>query len=583
MPFDAVFLKALTGELARGAMDCRVDRVHQPARDQVVLHLRGREGVRRLLLCAGPNHPRAHFTEAPLENPAQPPMFCRLLRKHLSGGKVAAVRQYPMERVLELTFACIDELGEPAEKRLILEIMGRNSNLILCGGDGRILDCLRRVDFEMSEKRQVLPGLYYQAPPAQDRRDPAQTDRAAILRLLEAVEGPRLLDKWLLDTFLALPPLICRELSYTFCGDTACDLALCDRTALADHLDRAFRALETGPYTPVMLLDQGEPKDFSYRPIGQYGMAWETEEFSDFSSLLDRFYAQRDRAAQMRQRAQAMQKAVSNLRGRTERKLAHQRQELEATFDRERLRRLGDIVTANLHTIQRGQARLKAVDFYDPEMAEIEIPLSPQLSPQQNAAKFYKEYAKAKNAEKVLRPLIAQGEQELAYLHSILDELSRAESEKDLQEIRAELVEGGYLRRTGGKKQMKQPPSRPMEFRSSEGYPIFVGRSNRQNDQLTCKAAAKNDLWLHTQKIHGSHVIIACGGARPGDETITQAAMLAAWYSQGRAGQNIPVDMTQVRNVKKPAGAKPGMVVYDRYTTVTVTPDPALPERLRVK
>ena len=583
MPFDAVFLTALAQELRAVAVGARVDRVHQPERDALLLQLRSRDGVSRLLLCASPNHPRVHLTREPTENPAQPPMFCMLLRKHLVGGRIAEIRQPPMERLLDFTLDCTDEMGEPVCKHLIIEIMGRNSNLILCGADGRILDCLRRVDFAMSEKRQVLPGLFYQAPPAQDRRDPSQTDEATLLALLQSVDTDKKLDQWLLEQFAALPPLLCRELCYTFCGDTDCNITQCNREALAHFLYGEFQKLAQGPWQPVMLLQDGKPKDFSYRPISQYGSFCQQEVFPNFSSLLDRFYGARDRAERVRQKSQAIHKAVVNLRDRTARKLENQRRELAATYDREHLRRLGDIVTANLHAIRRGQPRLTAVDFYDPEMREIDIPLSPQLSPQQNAAKFYKEYSKAKNAEKMLTGLIAKGEVELDYLNSILDELSRAEGEKDIAEIRAELIDGGYLRRAEKKKQIKQQPSRPMEFCSTEGYPIFVGRNNRQNDQLTWKAAEKYDLWLHTQKIHGSHVIIACAGKQPNDETITEAAMLAAWYSQGRDGQNIPVDLTAVRNVKKPVGAKPGMVVYDHYRTVYVTPDPALPERLRVK
>lgn len=583
MPFDAVFLTALARELRAEALGCRIDRVHQPERDALVLQLRSRDGVSRLLLCASPNHPRAHFTQAPMENPAQPPMFCMLLRKHLVGGRIAEIRQPPLERMLDFVLDCTDEMGEPVRKHLIIEIMGRNSNLILCGPDGRILDCLRRVDFEMSERRQVLPGLFYQQPPAQNRRNPVQTGQKELLAMLEAEEGSALLDQWLLERFLALPPLICRELAFRFCGETDCRISDCDRQRLASFLAEEFLRLEEGPFQPVMLLRDGKPGDFSYRPIGQYGSFCRTETLPSFSALLDRFYTDRDRAERVRQRSQAIHKTVVNLRDRTARKLEIQKKELEATYGRERLRRLGDIVTANLHRIQRGQGRLTAVDFYDPEMREIEIPLSPQLSPQQNAARFYKDYARAKHAEQMLTGLIAKGEQELDYFNSILDELSRAEGEKDVADIRAELTEGGYLRGTDRKKQMKQQPSRPLEYRSSEGYSIFVGRNNRQNDQLTLKAAEKRDLWLHVQKIHGSHVVIVCAGQAPGDQTVTEAAMLAAWHSQAREGQNVPVDVTPVRNVRKPAGAKPGMVVYDRYRTVYVTPDAALCRRLRVQ
>ena len=583
MPFDAVFLTAVAQELRQGAQGAKVDKVYQPARDQVILQLRARDANRKLLLSASSNTPRAQFTEEPFENPAQPPMFCMLLRKHLVGGRIAEIRQPPMERLLDFVLDCTDEMGEPVQKRLIIEIMGRNSNLILCGGDGRIIDCLRRVDFEMSEKRQVLPGLFYQYPPTQEKRNPAETDRDTILALLRREAGAIQLDKWLQSHFAALPPVICRELSCGYCGNTECRPMETEYEALADYLAQQFAKLN-GPYTPTLLRREGSPKDYSYRPLEQYGALGENETLPTFSVLLDRFYASRERGEQVRQKSQAIHKTLTNLRDRTARKLEIQRKELAATYDRERLRQLGDIVTANLHAITRGQPRLTAVDFYDPDMKEIDIPLSPTLSPQQNAAKFYKDYTKAKNAEKMLTGLIEKGEQEHAYFCSVLDALSRAEGEKDIADIRAELTDGGYLKRSGGKKQMKQQPSKPMVFQSDEGYTIYVGRNNRQNDQLTLKTAEKYDLWLHTQKIHGSHVIIDCTGKeKPGDVTVTQAAQLAAYYSQAREGHNVPVDVTAVRNVKKPAGGKPGMVIYDHYNTVYVTPDAALADRLRVK
>lgn len=585
MPFDAVFLTAVARELRDSCLGSRIDRVHQPARDLLILQLRGRDGPKKLLISASAGSPRIHFTGESTENPAQPPMFCMLLRKHLVGGKLVEIRQPKLERMLDFIFECTDELGEPCQKHLVAEIMGRSSNLILLDGESRILDCLRRVDFEMSEKRQVLPGLYYHEPPKQDRLDPTTLDAAALLPLLEAVQTPKRLDAWLLDTFSGIPPLIARELSFEFCADVACDmsaLSAAERQRLANLLAARFVQLETGPFSPVLLYQDEMPKDFSYRAIAQYGDFCRTEIQPSFCGLLDRFYGARDRAERAKQKTATLHKTVQNLLHRTARKLEIQKKELEATYDRERLRQLGDILTANLSVITRGQPRLKATDFYDPDMKEIEIPLSVQLSPQQNAAKYYKEYTKAKNAEKMLTGLIEKGEQEHEYLASILDELSRSETEKDIAEIRAELVDGGYVRETSGKKKMKQTPTRPMEFRSTAGLTIYVGRNNRQNDMLTLKAASRTDLWLHTQKIHGSHVIIACGGQEPDDETVTEAAMLAAFYSQARGGQNVPVDATAVRNVKKPAGSKPGMVIYDHYRTVYVTPDPELAERLRV-
>ena len=585
MPFDAVFLSAVTQELQRVLQDGRIDKIQQPERDALILQLRGREGNCKLLLSASPTHPRVHLTQLPLENPAQPPMFCMLLRKHLTGAKILELVQQPLERAFELLLQCTDELGEQTVKRLILEIMGHSSNLILVNSDGRIVDCLRRVDFEQSQKRQILPGLFYQPPIPQEKRNPLETSQPELLDLLQSVDHPVYLDKWLLDTFTALPPLLCRELCYGFCGDVQQDiqaLSPAERSQLADYLSGAFSSLQPERFSPTMLIKDGKPFDFTYRPIFQYEALVECRQYPSFSQLLDGFYGERDRSERVRQRSQSIHKTIVNLRDRVTRKLLNQRKELEATLDRDRLRQLGDIVTANLHLIDRGQARLSAVDFYDPDMQEIDIPLSPLLSPQQNAAKFYKDYTKAKHAEQFLTEQIAKGEQELEYLSSVLEELSRAEGEKDISEIRQELVDGGYLRQAGQKKKMKTQPAKPLEFRSSDGFTIFVGRNNRQNDLLTTKQAFKSDLWLHTQKIHGSHVIVACNGQTPPDKTVTEAAMLAAWFSQARSGQNVPVDYTLVKNVKKPGGSKPGMVIYDHYNTCFVTPTQELAEQLRV-
>ena len=584
MPIDAVFLESLRCELQEQLLACRVDKVQQPERDTILLSMRGPNGGGKLLLTASPNHPRIQLTSLSFENPAQPPMFCMLLRKHLTGGRLVSISQPPLERLVELTFDCIDEMGTPCQKKLILEIMGRNSNLILTGADGRILDCLRRVDFEMSEQRQVLPGLYYHLPPAQGKRSPWDASEEELRALLCAQKTQKMADSFLLETFGGLSPLLCRELAYAVFGQVDLDLSQLTDVQREDAAGKLFAALDrlhTGKRTPVILVRDERPWDFTCIPIRQYEDLITQEPQPSFSALLDTFYAKRDSLERMRQKTQALRKTLTNLHNRTARKLANQQKELEATFDREHLRRLGDIVTANLHVISRGQARLTAVDFYDPEMKEIDIPLNPAISPQQNAAKFYKDYQKAKTAEKVLTEQIAKGEAELSYLASVLDELSRVESERDMQDIRQELTEGGYLRETGQKKKMKLPASKPMVFRSSDGFEILVGRNNRQNDLLTCKLAQKQDIWLHTQKIHGSHVIIACAPETPPDRTVTEAMQLAAYFSQAREGQNVPVDYTRVKNVKKPAGAKPGMVIYDHYSTAVVTPDAALAEKLR--
>ena len=578
MPFDAMFLSAVCDELRQELIGARVEKIQQPARDMVVLQLRGKA---RLLLSASGSRPRFHVTQASYENPAQPPMFCMLLRKHLAGGRIAAIEQPPAERSVELTLDCTDEMGTPCQKRLILELMGRNSNLILTDGENRILDCMRRVDFEMSEQRQVLPGLFYHRPPRQEGKlTPQELTKPALERLLAQTAAPVHLDRWIVDHVAGISPLIARELAFGFCGETDADVLTLDRARLAEALTRPslLQARQ-----PTLLLCGGRPKDFTYCPIRQYGAYMTARTMPSFSALLDAFYTETEQRERMLQKSQSLRRTVTNLLERTRRKLAAQRKEREASLDRETLRRRGDIVTANLHAMTRGMTVLRAEDFYQEDMPEIEIPLRPELSPQQNAARFYKEYNKAKHAEKILAEQIARGEIEEEYLGAVLDELNRAESERDLAEIRAELEAGGYVRSADRRRQQKQPASRPMRFRSSDGFEILVGRNNRQNDQLSLKTARRDDLWLHIQKFHGTHVIICCAGAPVPDGTITEAAMLAAWYSQAREGQNVPVDVTQVRNLRKPNGAKPGMVVYDRYRTVIVTPDAALCERLRAE
>ena len=580
MPFDALYLSAVTEELAP-AVGSRIDRVQQPTRDTVLLQLRSREGSRKLLITLNPNHPRVHFTELSFENPAQPPMFCMLLRKHLTAAKIAAFTQKPMERMLTITLDTYDELGDPARKLLVLELMGRTSNLILVGPDGRIIDCLRRVDLEMSETRQVLPGLYYHEPPAQDKRDPFSMTEADFAALLYSVDSPTRLDKLLLGSLNGLSPLLCRELSCRVCGETDADvLELEDRAEAARILADFFASCR--PFTPTLLRRDGIPAEFSCVPIRQYGGYLEEERPESCCKLLDTFYGVRERAERQRQRAQQLTKTVTNHRDRVSRKLELQRKEKAESQDRERLRRCGDLITANFYRMTKGQTVLETEDFYDPDLKPVQIRLSPQLSPQQNAAKYYKDYARAKHAEQILSEQITRGERELSYLQSVLEELSRAETDRDLTEIRAELAEQGYVRDQERKKQMKQQPSKPMEFVSSSGFRILVGRNNRQNDQLTLKMAARSDIWLHTQKIHGSHVIIVCAGQQPDDQTVTEAAQLAAWYSQARQGQNVAVDLTPVRNVKKPQGSLPGMVIYDKYNTVYVTPDGTLPEKLHL-
>ena len=587
MPLDALCLSGVVHELQNALSGAKIDKIYQPGRDEVVLALRAPAGNVKLLLSANPSHPRAHLTQISRENPDKPPMFCMLLRKHLSGARLLELVQPPMERVVDLRLEALDELGDRVERRLVLEAMGRHSNLILLDGEGRIMDCLRRVDSDMSARRQVLPGLFYRLPPAQEKLDPSSLDRAALESALAAAPEESQADKWLLDTFGGLSPLICRELAFRAGGATDARLHQMGeggRSRLLDELEGLLRSVQENSFTPVMLEKEGHPSDFTFQPISQYGPAVSCVPFPSFSALLDRFYEQRENQERVRQRGQDLIRSVTNARDRAARKIGLQEQELDATQDRERLRQFGDIITSNLHAMEKGMSRLTAADFYDPECPQIHIPLDPLLTPQQNAAKYYKEYNKAKTAESILTLQLEKGRRDLDYLNSVLEAIALAEGERDLQEIRQELTDTGYLRRPSkARDRGKRVASKPMEFRSSSGLRISVGKNNTQNDLLTTKQAFKSDLWFHTQKIHGSHVILWTEGGQPDLTSIQEAAQLAAWFSQGRESGKVAVDYTPVKYVKKPGGARPGMVVYTTYETAYVAPDGELARRLRVK
>ena len=567
MAFDAYFLSAVLDEVRARCLGARVEKIHQPSRDTLILHLRCREGREKLLFAANPTAPRLHLTTSSPENPAEPPMFCMLLRKHLSGAKLSDVAQLPMERSAVFTFDCTDEMGFPVEKKLVAELMGRTCNLYLLSPEGRILDCLRRIGLDESAKRPALPGLIYQQPEKVSKEDPSQTED--FLPFLTRPGADLLADR-LMDTFGGLSPLVCREAALFAAGDVDARVEGLEAPDLAQKLALFFREHLSHPRPWLYCLPDGTPKQYAFCPIRQYGGS--CQEAASFGALLDSYYTIRDRKDAMRQKSQAVRKTVQNLCSRLTRKLALQEKELEATYDRERLRQLGDIVTVNIHKIVKGQTTVSCEDFYDPDMKIIQVPISPILSPQQNAAKFYKDYARMKNAEKELTHQLQLGQTELGYLQSVLEELNRAQTEAELEEIRLELQEGGYLRQDSGRKRVKQGKLQPMRFESTDGYPIYVGRNNRQNEELTFRLARKDDIWCHASKVPGSHVIISCGGTTPPDDTLTQAAQLAAFYSENGSGQNIPVDTTSVRQVKKLPGGKPGMVIYHTYSTVIVNP-----------
>ena len=581
MPLDAICLRAVLHELRPQLIGARIDKVQQPARDQIVLLLRGNL---RLLLNAGANQPRIQLTNILRDNPAQPPMFCMLLRKHLVGARVLSIEQPDLERMVILTLQCTDEFGEISQKQLVLECMGRRSNLVLLDAQGRIVECLRRVDADLSATRQLLPGLFYHLPTPLDKLSLLSQEEDSLALAQRGGDAEQAVDKWVLDHYTGISPLIAREFAFRAGHETDVRFgALNDaqRGALVQEFSDTANAVKEDNYMPVILYRDGKPVDFTYRSIAQYGAETQVETRESFSQMLDEFYDARERQELSARRGRELTHAVTVARDRMARKSENLKRDYAATQKRDEFRLRGDLITANLYRMKSGEKVLHVENYYEDGCPTIDIPLDPLLSPQQNAAKNYKQYNKLKTAEFHLREQIEKAENERAYLESVLQELAQAETEQEFNEIRRELQETNYIRKSSGKKELKRAFA-PRTFKTSSGLEVLVGRSNVQNDALTRKAD-KRDLWLHTQKIHGSHVILLCSGTQPDDQSVTEAAQLAAWFSQARGGQNVPVDVTAVKNVKKPAGAKPGMVVYYTYRTVYVTPDAALAGELKAR
>ncbi len=587
MALDGALLACVKEELIARLPDARVDKIHQPAREELVMLLRYRGGSEKLYISAQANSPRIHFTAESPENPAQPPMFCMLLRKRLTGGRLAAIRQDGLERALYLDFDCINELGDPVRLTLAVEIMGRHSNIILVNEDGTVIDAIKRVDPAMSSVRPILPGIRYETPPLDAARYDLSlcTPESITAAVKSGKDAP--LSKALLSISQGLSPLSCREIAYRSTGGQ--DPLVSEMTPHAwdkftDCLQRTRDAVLQGTRrTPYLLLrPDGTPLEFSFQPIIQYGLDARGQEMESFSALLDAFYARRAAAERMRVMSHDLLRVLTNAHDRIRRKLANQRQELAASTDRERLRLYGDLINANMHLIEAGASEAQLIDYYDPACATRTVTLDPALSAAANAQKYYKEYRKAQTAERILTERITEGEAELAYIDTVFDALSRAANSQELAALRTELTQQGYLRPQKGKAK-PQPPLKPLSFRSDDGYTILVGRNNIENDRLTLRTAKGSDLWLHTKNIPGSHVIVLCEGQTPPDRTIEQAAIIAATHSKAADSVQVPIDYALARYVKKPSGAKPGMVIYTDNRTAYVNPDTALCERLKIK
>lgn len=583
MALDGIFLHFLKDEIISEILGARVDKVFQPSKDEIILAFRTREGVKKLLLSARANSPRIHFIQKTPENPQQPPMLCMLLRKHLTGAVLKEVRQAELDRILFMDFEATNEIGDRVELSVCIEIMSKHSNVILMYKDGKIIDSLKRVDITKSSFRQVLPGLQYQFPPAQQKICLLNADVSDVLTAVQSFPEKRM-SAALLSVLQGVSPIVCRDIAKNCDNSSVADLTASQLDDVRNSLTKLQQRVINGSPEPTIILDSdNKPRDFSFMKIEQYGDSASSQKFETCSLLLDSFYDERDRIERTHQRAQDLFRLLHNTIERISRKINVQKAELNECANRETLRIYAELIQANQYQLQKGSFYYDLYNYYDNNNV-VRIKADPALTPSQNAQKYYKEYKKSRTAEEKLNELISSGEQELLYIESVLDLLTRSNTERELSEIRAELAEQGYLRsRQTRNKQKQQKALPPIEYRSTDGFTILVGRNNIQNDRLSLKLAHNYDMWLHVKNIPGSHVVVVSNGVQVSDLAVSQAAIIAAYHSRARDSSQVPVDFTYIKNLRKPQGAKPGKVIYNTYQTLTVNPQQDVVDKLFIK
>ncbi len=573
MALDGIFLNFLTAQTAELLTGAKVDKIHQPSKNELVFIMRTRTGMYKLFFTADANAPRFHITEKAPENPQNPPMLCMLFRKHLVGSTLVSVEQKDLDRVVFFTFDATNEIGDRVKLTLVVEIMAQHSNIILYDENGKIVDAVKRVNSEKSSYRLVLPGAVYKLPPTQEKHDIRKTDVEFITNEILSLNGNKL-SSAVLKTVQGVSPLLAREIAFKTCFDdkSVTDVSSLEKENLISVLSKIKDMLLNNSPEMTVLYDSSEkPVEFSFLGVSQYGGAYTSKRFENAFLLLDGFYSERESLQRTRSRASELFKQLENVIERTSRKLNNQHEDLKRCADRDELKIKAELITANQYALGKGTSFYEVYNYYTNETVKINI--DPALSPSQNAQKFYKEYRKLCTAEKMLEKLIEENEADLKYLESVKDLLTRSTLEKEFSEIREELVSQGFLKnKRNGKKQIKKASLPPLEFTTSQGLKVLVGRNNVQNDKLTFKTAKKGDIWLHVQKAPGSHVVLVSENGEVPDDAIVEAAEIAAYYSSVKDSTIVTVDYSDAKNIKKPNGAKPGFVVYYTYYSVNVKP-----------
>lgn len=570
MALDTLALQCITEELKNTIIGGRIEKIHQPERDEITINIRTLTDSYKLTVSASPTSPRIHFSTSAKLNPKSPPMFCMLMRKHLSSGKITNIRNLECDRIVIIDIESYNELGDLTVKHLITEIMGRHSNIILTHDDYTIIDSVKHIDFTMSSVRQILPGGTYVTPPLQDKIPILSEDIRNFS--VNLPETPVRIDKLLLSQIGGISPLTAREITYSVFG--SCDISTKDLTS-PEILNNAVRNFPADSFKPCMITetDSGRILDFSAIDIKQYESLACIKYYTSISKLLEDFYKTKDSAERMKQKSSDVLKLLNNNISKVSKKINILKSTLDDAKNKEKHKKYGDLLTANIYNIKQGDEFAEVTDYYSENLETIKIALQPNLTPAQNAQRYYKLYNKAKIAEIEAAIQLKHAKDDLEYLESTLILAENCTTESDINAIRSELAEIGYMKQKRNDKKQTTAASRPHHYISSDGFDIYVGKNNTQNDKLTLKFANSSDIWFHTKKIHGSHVIIKLGLDKDvPPSTITEAAQLAAYYSKARESSRVPVDYTTVKNVRKPNGAKPGMVIYDFYNTIYVNP-----------
>ena len=568
MSFDGLFTKAMVDELVRSLKGGRINKVHQPYKNEVILTIRANGNNHKLLLSAHPSYSRVQFTNEAYDNPSEPPMFCMLLRKHIEGHILEDLYQVGNDRIIIFEIKGRNEIGDISYKQLIIEIMGRHSNIVLVDKTRNIiLDSIKHVSFAVNSHRAILPGQTYINPPEQYKLDPFTSQEEDVLKKIDFNGGK--IDRQLVEHFAGISPLFSKEVIF--------QSGLANRTTVPETFVRLINNISSGDISPSIITTNGK-ESFYLFPLEH--IKGEIKTFPTLSEMLDRFYfgkAERDR---VKQQGNDIERFISNEKEKNEKKIEKLKRTLEEAAKAEKYQLYGELLTANLYAVSKGMKEIEVQNYYDEDGGMLVIPLDLRKTPSENAQKYFTRYQKAKNALAVVVEQIEKARVEVEYFDNLIQQVQAA-SPKDIQEIREELVEGGYIRERQKRNGKKIQNVKPVldQFVASDGTEIIVGKNNKQNDYLTNKLAARDEIWLHTKDIPGSHVVIR--SKEPIEQTIKEAAILAAYYSKARNSSSVPVDFTRVRHVKKPSGAKPGFVIYDNQQTVYVTPDEELLLKLK--